>query len=167
MALRTLADGRQKVTIFTERPESPDALSVADLESAIDASCDLAKNGTRFSATASDTISDPRLCDEANVNALGASNYEVNMAVFWLLEADGSYEPESNPVYEAAREKGTLLWAALREGKKAGEAWASGDHYELYEFTVDNAQRPTETGGYLKRIIPGQGQRIAEGEVAA
>ena len=82
MALRTLMDGTLKVTILTTAPADPDAITTAELTAGIDATCDLAKAGTRFSATASDTINDTRLCDDANANALGASNYEATAAVF-------------------------------------------------------------------------------------
>lgn len=171
MALRTLMDGRLKVTILTTNPnEDPldgAAIPLATLSAGIDATCDLAKAGTRFSATASDTIADGRLCDEANTNALGASNYEAAMAVFWLLDEDGSYDPLDNPTFEAIREKGATVWVVLREGPSAKTDWASGDAYELWEFVSDNPQRPTETSGYIKRIVPGQGQKLLDGVVAA
>ena len=59
------------------------------------------------------------------------------------------------------------MWAVLREGPSAKDAWASGDAYELYEVVTDNPQRPTETSGYIKRIIPMQVQSHAEGVVAS
>ena len=172
MALRTLMDGRLKVTILTTNPnEDPldgAAIPLATLTAGIDATCDLAKAGTRFSATASDTISDARLCDEANTNALGASNYEAAMAVFWLLDPEtGAYDPLDNETFEAIREKGATVWVALREGPSAKTDWAAGDAYELWEFVADNPQRPTETSGYIKRIVPGQGIKLMDGVVAA
>lgn len=170
MALRTLMDGRLKVTILTADPTiSPldgEEIPLATLTGGIDATCDLAKSGTRFSATASDTITDARLCDEANTNALGASNYEAAMAVFWLLDTDGAYDSDDNATFEALREKGSTVWVVLREGPSAKTAWAAGDAYELWEFVSDNPQRPTETSGYIKRIIPGQGQKLTDGVVA-
>lgn len=168
MALRTLMDGRLKVTILTAPPSDPEAITLAELEAGIDATCDLAKAGTRFSATASDTIADARLCDEANTNALGASNYEVAMAVFWLLDPDtGGYLAADNPTFEAVKAKGSTVYPVLREGPSAKTDWDAADAYELWEFVSDNPQRPTETSGYIKRIVPGQGQRLAEGVVAA
>ena len=167
MALRTLMDGTLKVTILTTAPTDPNAIPLADLTAGIDATCDLAKAGTRFSATASDTINDTRLCDDANANALGASNYEATAAVFWLLDEDGGYATADNPTYEALRAKGSTVWAVLREGPSAKTDWASGDAYELYEVVTDNPQRPTETSGYIKRIIPMQVQAHTEGTVAA
>lgn len=167
MALRTLMDGRLKVTILTTKPADPAAPTIAELEAGIDATCDLAKAGTRFSATASDTISDARLCDEANTNALGASNFEVAMAVFWLLGTDGAYEATDNPTFEAVKVKGSTVWPVLREGPKATEDWASGDLGETWEFVSDNPQRPTETSGYIKRVVPGQGQKLADATISA
>lgn len=168
MALRTLMDGRLKVTILTTKPADPLAPTLTELEAGIDATCDLAKAGTRFSATASDTIADARLCDEANTNALGASNYEAAMAVFWLLDPEtGAYSAADNPTFEAIREKGATVWPVLREGPSAKEDWAVGDLGELWEFVSDNPQRPTETSGYIKRIVPGQGQKLNDVTIAA
>lgn len=161
-AVRTLADGRIKLTILTTPPEDINAITVAELTAGIEASCAVAKNGTRFSATASDTISDPRLCDEGNSNAMGPSNYEGAIVPFLLFDDETNvYSLEDNVVYEAARAKGTNLTYVLREGPEAAVEWAAGDRYDAYEAISDNPQRPSETSGYIKRTIPLQVQRAA------
>lgn len=152
--VRTLADGKTKLTILTTPPANLAAITATELAAGIDASCAVAKSGTRFSATNSDTVADARLCDESNANALGSSNYEGAIVPFWLLDEDGSYAAADNPVYEAARLKGTELTYVLREGPSAKTAWASGDRYDVFVGVSDNPQRPSEGTGYVKRTIP-------------
>lgn len=155
MAVKTLADARQKLTILTTPPADINAITLTELTAGIDASCKVAKNGTRFSATASNTVSDPAYCDEVEVQEFGASNYEASIAPYWYLdEVTGQYTALDNEVFEAAREKGTRLTYVHREGPKYTEAWAADDVYDAYEAVSDNPQRPTESGANVKRQIP-------------
>lgn len=167
-AVKTLADGREKWTVLTTKPAAPTALKLADLTAGIDASCQIAKNGSRISATASDTVSDPALCSDTNAQAFGASNYEGSIAPFRLLDpVTGAYATADNTVMEAVALKGTTLWIAVREGPKATTAWAVGDDYELYEVLTDNPQRPSEAGTYIKRNVPLAVQQNWSGKVAS
>ena len=168
MGVRTLADGRTKLILLTAKPANPEAVTLAEAEAGIDASCQVAKSGTRISATASDTISDPPLCSDTNAQAFGAANYEGTLAPFWYLDpVTGAYDEADNEVYEATRNKGTTLWALLREGPRAAQELAVGDPYDLYEIVTDNPQRPSETGSYIKRNIPVAVQAAWQGEVGA
>lgn len=158
--VKTLADARTKVAMLTTVPADMSAITTTELTAGIDVSCLLAKSGTRFSATGSDTIADQAWCDEANTQVFGASNYEAAAAVFWMLDsADGSYASADNAAYEALKAKGTRVVFVLREGPAYDVAWATGDVYDAFEVITDNPQKPTETSGYIKRIIPMQVQR--------
>lgn len=153
-AIKTLADARTKLTILTTPPADLAAITLAELEAGIEASCQVAKNGTRFSPTASDTMSDPAFCDEGNSQVLGPSNYEASIAPFLWHDADtGAYDETANAVYEAAGVKGAELVYVLRKGPAFDQAWASGDRYKAYVAVSDNPQEPTETGGYIKENI--------------
>lgn len=163
--VRTLADGNLKIAILTTKPVNLKAITLTELTAGIDAAEHLAKSTTRYSPTASDTIADGRVSDKGNPNSLGGSNYEAAAGVFWLLDQDGKYAIDANPVYEALREKGVLTWHVLREGPEESVAWAADDDYEVYEVISDNPQRPSESTGYIKRTVQMQVQRHEEGKV--
>ena len=167
--VKTLADARTKVALLTTVPADLSAITTTALTAGIDVSCLLAKSGTRFSATGSDTIADQAWCDEANTQVYGASNYEAAAALFWMLDsADGGYASADNAAYEALKEKGSRVVFVLREGPAYDDAWAAADVIDAFEVITDNPQKPTETSGYIKRIIPMQVQKaVLDGVVAA
>ena len=159
--VKTLADERIRLTILTTPPEDINAITDAELAAGIDASCQVAKNGSRFSAAASATFSDPALCEE-DVEIFGSGTYEATITPFWYLNPeDGSYAEADNPVYEAVREKGTELTYVWRYGPRYEQPWADGDRYDAYIGISDNPQVPTETGGWIKRTVPVAVQRAA------
>lgn len=154
-AVRTLADGRIKYTILTTAPADLEAITVAELSAGIEASCKVAANGTRFSATASDTISDPAFCEDANSSVPGRSNYEGTVAPFVLYDdTTQAYQAGDNEVFEALRAKGTRAWHVFRKGPAYDQAWAAGDVYSVYEGVTDNPQEPSDTAGYFKANVP-------------
>lgn len=165
--VRKLSDANLKVCILTAKPASFSAITLVELGAGIDAAEHLAKSSTRYSATASETIADGRLSDKGNPNSFGGSQYEATAGVFWLLDSNGKYVDEANPVYEALREKGALTWHVLRHGPEESAPWAATDEYEVYEVISDNPQMPTDGAGYVKRIIPLAVQRHEEGAVAS
>lgn len=152
--VKTLADGKTKMAILTTAPADPSAPTASELNGGIDASQLVAKNGTRISATGSDTVNDPALSSSANVTVYGASNYEGTITPYWLLGTDGSYTSGDNAVFEALKTKHTEVYVALREGPDYSDDFASGDVVDGYTIRTDNPQKPTETGAYIKRTIP-------------
>lgn len=153
--VKTLADAKIKLTILTVPPADINAITLAELTAGIDASCLVAKSGTRFSPAGSNTISDPALCDESDASVFGTSNYEGSIVPFWFLDPDtGAYAEADNPVYEAIREKGSEVTYVLREGPEYTVEWAADDLYDAYVGQSDNPQRPGETSGYIKRTVP-------------
>ena len=167
--VKTLADQNIKIAMLTSVPTDLSAIPLATLTAAKDVSCLLAASGTRFSATASETIADPATCESANTHVFGASNYEASASPFWYLDATtGKYAAADNAAYEALRQKGSRVVFVLREGPRYDVAWATGDTYEAFEVITDNPQRPTEAGGWVKRNIPMATQRAElHGVVAA
>ena len=151
-AVRTVADGRERWLLSTTKPAGA---TVAALSTATDISCDLAKSSSRISATASDTVTDSRLCDEANSPAFGASNYEGTAAPFWLLDPeDGTYAAGDNAAFEALKEKGTTVYITKITGIAKGVTLAAGYMSSCYECVTDTPQSPTGQGEYIKSIIP-------------
>lgn len=164
--VRSLMGGKTKICVLIAKPADLKAITLTELTAGLDAASDLARNGTRFSATASETITDARVSDKGNPSVYGASNSEGAMAVFWEL-VDGKYAAAANPVYEAVRNKGTVVWVVQRTDQDETAPWAASDEYAVYEWLTDTPQDPTETAGWLKMIVPGMVQQRVEGKVVA
>lgn len=167
MAVKTLADGRTRWILLTTKPTDPNAVTLTEALAGLNVSCDVAKSGSRISATGSDSVSDPPLCSSTNAQAFGASNYEGSIAPFWYLDADGLYDSSDNAAMEAVKAKGTTLWLLEIEGPVATAETVAGEQYELFEVLTDNPQKPTETNTYVKRNVPLAVQQAWKGVIAA
>ena len=142
-AIKTLADENYKISLSVTPPADMAAMTAVELNEMLDASCLLAANGTRLSATASDTISDPAICQSANASVPGSSNYEASLVPFAYF-LDGKYVVEDNPVFEMVRERGATIYAYTRRGPAHDEPWDTGDIYSAFELVTD---WPTESDG--------------------
>jgi hypothetical protein len=163
---RSLADGHKKVAILTTKPVDPENPTVAELNAGIGGA---AGAGSRillsdwtFGPTDSDTFNDRAVSEDGNANAYGASNFQFGMTVFrYFDETDGTPDATEDALFEAAKAKGTVLYVYEREtGQDESDAWTAGD--ELWfggEVLVDNPQKPSDAGGYVKRRVPGQVQK--------
>ena len=153
--VKTLADGRIKLAVLTTKPTNPAAPTLTEINAGTDASLLAAKSSTRVTPSGSDMINDPELGSSSNAPVFGPSNYDGTIAPFWMLDATtGKYAAADNPLYEALTPKGSRVWLYFREGPESSTNWATGDVVDGYEVVTDDPQRPTETGGYVKRIIP-------------
>lgn len=150
--IKTLADGRDQLYILTTPPADINAITIAELTAGINASCKVAKNGTRFSATDSDTESDPELCSEGNEQVMTLSNYEGAIVPFWYLDDDGHYIAADNPVFEAVRVKGTELTYVWVTGLPRDTTPAADDYYDAFVGVSDNPRRQDGTG-WIKRPV--------------
>ena len=158
--VKTLADKRYKVTLLSTEPTDLRAITTTELQAGIDASCLLAANGTRLSATGSDSINDPAVCEESTASVPGGSNFEATFAPFWYLDpATGQYAEADNPAFEIMREKGSAFWAVTRRGPEASVDWAAGDTYSVFEVTTDNPQEQADSSGWIKYNVPAEVQR--------
>ena len=162
---RSIADARKKVSILLDGVPADlpttGAVIPAALLNSDDATCNIAKNDFRMSATASESINDPRLCDEGNASVLGASNYEASWSIFRYFDEDGQVDPDEDWLFDLVRAKGATVVAALREnGRMYDQEWQEGEEGELWVMKNDNPQRPTDTGGYIKRVTPFAVERV-------
>ncbi|MCZ2261586.1 hypothetical protein [Isoptericola sp. QY 916] len=164
---KTLADAKKKVTSLTSLPENPEAVPVAELTAGKDIQCNVLKSDFRLSAVASDTVPDTELCSDSNATAFGASNFEGNMTPFRYYDETGVPDPTEDFVWDLAKEKGTHLYLAIREGKPHDDPWVATDEYTLWHVITDEPQDPTDTGGFIKKVIPLGVQRRYKGAVAA
>ena len=150
-----LADGRRRVRLLTTRPNDPAAVTAAEAEAGIKAECRILKSDYALGATGSDTINDAVLCADGNAVTYGASNYSGSMTPLRYFSADGStIDVEGDTVFAALAEKGTTIYVLDSEGWHHETAFAAGQEYDLYEVVTDNPQKPSDRGGYVKRVVP-------------
>lgn len=152
---RTYAEERTKITVLTEEPLAKYKPTVAELTAGVDIECRIHRADSKLGATASDTFSDPLLCEGGNPTDFGASNFEGNLTIFWWLDETGKSEPLDDVAMEMFREKGTEVWIYKRTGPKHDVEWAAGDKPEFYHAKSDNPQPPSDPNtGYLKQNVP-------------
>lgn len=159
---KSLADGKIKFTILTTPPVDPAAPTAVELNAGIDLSCTVLDSDFQWSATDSDKVSEKPLCEAANVNALGASNYQAGMTLFRSFDTSTKNSHITEDAgFTAVKVKGTTVHGYARKtAKSSDEAWADAD--EIYmgaEVLTDNPQEPSDMGGYIKTRIPMEVQR--------
>lgn len=156
--VKTAANGKIKIALLVgaDLPgniETP--LTVAKLTAAPDISCNVALNGFVAGFTASDTMSDPAVCESSNSQTRGSSNFQVALPIFWYIDATtGAYAALDNAAYEALKKAGTVAAIAVRRHKDAKLAWVSGDVYDIFLFETDEPQS-SDGQGYVKKLING------------
>ena len=171
---KSLADGRTKVAILSQKPADPLAPTLAELKAGIDASCRLNAADFNVGPTDSETIDEKELCVEGNATALGPSNATIEFTPFRYFNLETGKAEETSgddigdAVFQATKNKGSRLWMVIREtSKKSTEEWAAGDEVDVYEFITDNPQNVDRTG-YIKRKVMGAFQEMwLGGEVAS
>ena len=153
--VKSLADGHTKLAVLAIAPTDPTAITLTELEAALDASCRIAKNGYSLGPTASETFADPALCEDVNSNVWGASNFESSIPVFrYYDDTTQQIDEAGDEVYQALKEKGTEVWLVERESlKKSTDPWAAGDVVNVYRALLDNPQKASDRTGYIKNTI--------------
>ena len=155
---KTFGDQRMKVTFLPVIPADLDSISVAELNAGIESSCRLAKDGTTFRFTASETINEAAICEPAGAQAAGRDNYEAtaNIFRFWDPANPGNADAEGDALFSALRVKGfTGVFVIRYTGKKWDEDWAAGDEYQAFVVASDNWSMPDNPHeGYMKATVP-------------
>jgi len=153
---KSLAEGHRKVAILTTSPSNPNAPTAAELIAGIDGTSRIMASDWTFAATDSDKVQEKSLADINNVNALGASNFQAGMTIFRYFDTvTGAPDGTGDALWTATKTKGTTLYIYEREsGLVATAAWASGQIAFGMQTLTDEPQKPTDTGGYIKRRIP-------------
>lgn len=152
---RSLADGHTKVAILTTVPANTAAPTVAELNAGIDATSRILAADWTFGATPSDKVQEKSLQDINNVNALGASNFDAAMTIFRYYDTvTGAPDATGDALWTAAKTKGATFYVYERQsGKLATAAWATADIAFGMQVLTDEPQKPSDTGGYIKRRI--------------
>lgn len=156
MAIRMLGHDKIKFAILSTKPADPAAPTASELNAGIDASFLVSKSGFTFSASDSETISDPSLGSASNSSLPTLANYDIGFTVWRQFLAGGGFDSAADALFTAVKTKGATLYAYARKTDKlASAAWAAGD--ELYlglEFVLDNV-KATEATGYIRYDVKG------------
>lgn len=155
---RTYAQEHKKLTLLLGYTGPLQDISASTLNDGIEGSCRVTRDGTRFSATESDTdTADAALCDEGTPETMGGSNYEGTIEPFRFFnpENPGQSDEEADEIFQALKRKGTeVTFVERNTGKRFDEDWESGDEYSAFRGTVDNWQRQQAMEGFIKTPIP-------------
>lgn len=153
---KSLADGHQKLTILTTPAANPLAPTAIELNAGVDISAAVLASDFAWGATASDSVQEQVLIDATNAAAYGASNWQASVTLMRFFDSSTSQVSTAGDVaYQTLKTQGTQVWGYLREnGKLATAAWATGDDAVALRVITDNAQRPSNGGGFIKRTIP-------------
>ena len=153
---KTIADERIKLVALTTAPVSLSAPKLTEVNAvgAVDLSCRVMMSDFRLTATGSDTVNEPALCEGGNSSAPGKSNYEGSLTPFRFLGTDGQADATNDVAYDTLKEKGTELWLVKRVGPRFDTVFAVGDEVEIFHVFTDNPQDPSEFTGYIKKVVP-------------
>lgn len=162
--IKSLADAHIRAAVLTTTPANPLVPTAAELSAGIDASCKIAKADFLWTPADSDKVTDAALCDSNNVNALGASNFNLALTIFRYFNAGtGVADPTDDALFTAMKTKGTNLWIYIREtGKLYTAAWAASDEVYLGGQVLTDSPQRLDSGGYIKRRIPLEAQSMGQ-----
>ena len=123
---KTIAEERIKLVALTTKPANPYAPKVSELAAGKDLSCSVLFSDFRLSPTASDTVSEPALCEGGNSSVPTKSNFEGNVSIFRFIDPlTGAPITAEDFAWTLAKEKGTELHLYKRIGPKFSAAFAA------------------------------------------
>lgn len=159
LPLQTFAELNRRLVMLPTIPEGSLAtLSPTVLNAGVDITCRALQDGTRFSAAASETVSEAAICQPNTTQVFGSSNYEASITGFRFFDetAPGSGDPQGDQLFAALKERGNQVVIVERHtNKRWDEDFAEGDEYSAFLVEADNWQRPSDqSAGYIKFVAP-------------
>ncbi|MGQ7788203.1 phage tail tube protein [Nesterenkonia sp. K-15-9-6] len=154
---RVLAEQMMSLVVLTDYTGPLDVIPADVINDGLQASCRAVAADTRLSPTDSDTLTDNAVCEPANAQALGASNYEARMGIYRYPDETnpGEHSEQYDEVFQALKEKGTEVVVVKRDlGLRWDAPFEAGQEIEAYRVTTDWPQAPQDRTGYQKRVIP-------------
>lgn len=154
---RVLAEEKMSIVVLVDYDGPLDEIPADVIEGGLQASCRAVAADTRYSPTDSDTLADPAVCEPANSQALGASNYEGRLGLFRYPDPDepGQHSEQYDEVFQALKVKGTDAVIVIRDlGLRWDAPFEPGQEIEAYRVSTDWPQKPSDRTGYQKRVIP-------------
>ena len=123
---KTIAEERIKLVALTTKPANVYAPKVTELAAGKDISCSVLFSDFRLSPTASDTVSEPALCEGGNSSVPTKSNFEGKVSIFRYIDPlTGAPITAEDFAWSLTKDKGTELHLYKRIGPKFSAAWAA------------------------------------------
>ena len=136
-----------------------------------DITCRALQEGTRLSATASETVAEAAICQPNTTAVFGSSNYEATVTGFRFFDetTPGAADPTGDTLFAALKERGNRVVIVERHSNKRwDEDFAEGDEYSAFLVEADNWQQPSDQNtGYIKYVVPMVVKEAALNGVAA
>lgn len=151
---KQLSDERIAVMLFDEPPADPAAITVTEWDAGTPLECRIMAGEFRLSPSGSETVNQSELCEGVNATTFGRSNYDASMTVFRYLTDEGLADALNDVAWDATKVKGTTLYLAEREGPIHDAPGAAGQEYSYFEVVTDDPQKPSDRGGFIRRVIP-------------
>lgn len=116
---------------------------------------------------ASGTIDQRAIGEPTNTQVLGRRNAGGTLDYYRHYNEDGQPDPANDIVHNAAKERGSMIYLARREGGKPADApFAAGDEISIWEVEVDEFQTPKEEG-YRRGRAPLTVKRFVKSVIVA
>lgn len=155
---RTLADQNRKIVMLVDPVNDMSSIPADELNSALELSCRATQADTRFAPSASESISDPAVCEDSGASTLGASQWEGTLGLFRFFDAEnpGQGDPEGDQAYDALKVKGTVVTIVERHTNKPWDTpFEAGDEIRVFRVEADNWTPSAEQHtGYIKGTFP-------------
>lgn len=168
---RTLADQNRKIVMIVDPVDNLEAIPADVLNEAIELSCRTTQADTRFAPSASETLSDPAVCEDSGASTFGASQYEATLGLFRFFDEEnpGHGDPEGDQAYDALKRKGTEVVIVERHTNLRWDApFEGGQEYRAFRVQADNWVPAAEQHtGYIKGTFPMAVQAAALNGVVA
>lgn len=161
MARFVNSDTRKIVVVPQVGIADPATPSAAELNAGVDITCALLATYT-LGATASDTVSEPSVCDTANANTPTRDNYAADLTLFRptagasdvYSDAKTALSGKSSEVYIVER---------ISDTDGAADDFADGDVVSVYLFVLDNQLAVQADAGWEKyQVTPLQAGRMVQ-----
>lgn len=167
--MKTLADGKKKITLLTIAPANEESPTATELNAGEEISCNVLDSDFNWTNTDSATFDEKPACAKGQVLALGASNYDLAATfIREYLEAGGPDIAGLDAGYQAVKTKGSVVWIYVRETEKdSDELWAAGDEIYLGGRVQSDAPARVNNDGNIKRRIKFLPQRMFEDTAVA
>jgi hypothetical protein len=153
--MKKASDGKWKGTLLTEAPANEASPTAAELNAGIEISCHILDSDKSWTNTDSATFDEKPPCVKGQVQALGASNYDLGFTFLReYLEAGGPDVAGEDAGYQAVKTKQSEVWIYAREtDKDSPELWEAGDEVYLGGKVHSDVPARVNNEGNIKRRV--------------
>lgn len=154
MGFRQVADDHTKVTALAADPEDYENVTIDEaLAVGNEYLSDQLLSPLNLDATDSDTL-DERVLDESSASKIFTKKNAAGDLTFVRQFDESDQIDIADDKFQDYKERGVTKWLMVRRGgKKATEAWAVGDEYDIFKVETDSPKNASGDG-YHKDTVP-------------